>query len=924
MKVANMLPVCLIILGISCATFAQEIVVSWNLLEEQGEKTYIGNIARDSSLYANVTMEEFQLMKFQILTQGNIYAPLFNIDESASTLTTATVLDREDLCPDMPQCVLSFSVAVYIKDKLTEVLDLYKLIKVEITLDDINDNAPEFPKKHVTIPISENSEVRKAYFTNGATDLDTGSNNSVQSYEMEPPNEMFGLEVLYNTDGSTDLNIIVNFPLDRETKSFYQLIVYAKDGGFPVRTGSVNINITITDQNDNRPVFSNMDYNITVEENTPINATVLVVTATDADTGDNGLVNYQFSSRTSSRILEMFNINSISGEITTKSVLNFEEKRNWSFKVQAFDHGNPAKTTTVSVFITVQDINDNYPVININLPPGGTKMSEAAATGSFVAHVAVYDEDEGTNGEISCKVLNEDFRLEDFKIKDNFKVVLNKPLDYEVKDSYEVSIECQDGGNPPKKNSTNFVVKVEDINDNAPAFVKDLYELSIQEEVFQSIIVQVSAKDLDGGKLGKVTYGLHPNADERFTINSVTGLITANSKFDREESALVTFNVLAWDGGDPSLTSTATVTINVTDINDNAPIFPSNPLEIRFLEGETGQLANLNVTDPDFGENGEFILTFPENDYLSEYFEFNSVTGEIRAMKSIDREEIPYFKFWVKAIDRGIPQLSSSTEVIILIVDINDNIPAITYPNNGNKTKNVPVTAPVGFVIATVEAIDRDDGVNAQLLYFIDSGDTREIFKIDVNTGRITIGRVMSDSDVDSYELELAVRDNGEIQRTSFAYLKVNIKPVNETALSHIEEESKQNLMLVAIFVAITVVISIMIIASIIVLRYIDKRNQARTPPKVSENRFYDIPKVDESMSGSSSVSKDSDMELIKKHAKKEVSFSIDEDSDVGNNSTLTNVTSFSMNKPPYLSMDYKSPEVRHHDCLSYFFPFLD
>ncbi|KAL4230034.1 hypothetical protein ACF0H5_010421 [Mactra antiquata] len=898
----------LLVIAASCA-YAQESIVSWNLQEEKSENTYIGNVAKKSLLYANVTIEEFQLMKFQILTQGNEYAPLFTIDESASTLTTNAVLDREELCPDLPTCVLSFNVAVYRKDRETEVFDLYKIITVEIILDDINDNIPRFPKKDITIPISENSEVNKAYFINGAFDLDTGLNNSVQTYEMQPLNEMFGLEILHNLDGSTDLNIIVKYPLDRETKSFYQLIIYAKDGGTPMRTGSVNVNITITDQNDNWPVFSRQVYNVTVEENMAINSTVVLVTATDLDSGNNGQVNYRFSSRTSSRILDMFDVNETTGRITTKGLLNFEEKQNWTFKIEAFDHGNPAKTTTVTVFVAVKDINDNYPVINVNLPPGGTKMSEAADKGSFVAHLAVYDEDEGINGEITCNVMNDDFRLEDFKIKNNFKVVLNRPLDYEIQDSYQVSIECKDGGNPPKKNTTNFVVKVEDINDNSPSFLQNVYELSIQEEVFQSIIVQVSAKDLDSGKFGEVTYGLHSDADKRFRINSDTGLITANSKFDREENPFVSFYVLAWDGGEPSLTSTATVNINISDINDNAPIFPSNPIEIRILEGEGGQIANLNVTDPDLGINGEFVLTFPHNDYLDEYFEFDPITGDIKTLKAIDREEVPYFKFWVKATDRGIPQLSSSAEVIVLIVDINDNIPAIMYPNNGNNTKIIPVTSPVGFVVATVQATDKDDGVNAQLLYFIDSGDKRDIFKIDVNSGRITVGREMSGADADAYRLELAVRDNGKTQRTSFAYLNINVQPVNETSLAQIEEESKQNLMLVAIFVAITVVVSIMIIASIIVLRYIDRRNHRRSPPKVNENRFYDIPKVDESMSAGSTVSKDSDVELIKKQSKKEVSFSLDEDSDIANNSTLTNVTSFSTTKPPYLSMDYKSSE---------------
>lgn len=898
---------CVIISSV-CFASAQEPDVKYNVQEGQEQLAYIGNIARDSLLYENVSQEEFQHMKFQILTQGNIYAPLFVLDENASTLRTASELDRETLCPSQRECVLKFNVAVYIKGPVT--LDLYKIISIQVSIDDINDNAPKFLKDEVTIEIPENSAVHKAYFTNGAVDLDTGDNNSVQNYIMEPPNEMFGLDVLYNPDGSSDLNLIVNYPLDRESRNFYQLIIYAVDGGFPTRTGTVKINITITDQNDNEPVFSKPVYNVTVKENLTVNSTILTVNATDADADDNGLISYKFGTRTLAKVLETFDINSTSGEIRVKTLLDYEDKKNWTFKIEACDHGSPAKTSTVTVNIIVEDTNDNHPQININLPPGGTKMLESAETGSFVAHVEVFDLDAGINGEIKCTVHGDDFRLEDFKIVNNYKVVLNRQLDYEVQNLHEVHIECEDGGNPPKKNETSFTVIVEDVNDNFPVFEYDEYEITLQEEVFQSIIMQVAAKDKDSGDFGKVTYGLAPNTDSNFAVNSKTGLITANSKLDREENPLITLKVLAWDAGSPPLTSTATVTINVTDINDNAPHFPSDPVEIRFIESEPLQQINLNVTDPDFGMNGQFELIFPQNDYLSEFFEFNSVTGEIKTLQAIDRETVPYFKFWVKAVDHGIPELSSSAEVIIHIMDINDNIPAITYPNNSNNTRMIPITAPVGFVIATVQATDKDDGPNAQLLYFIDSGDKREIFKIDVNTGQITVGREMGGQDADLYKLELAVRDNGQTQRTSWAKLNILVQPSNETSLAITEEESKQNLMLVAIFVAITVFISIIIIASIFILRYIDKKNRPSVPPKVNENRFYDLPKVDESMSASSTVSKDSDTELLKKRAKKEVSFSIDEDSsDPGNNSTLTNVTSFSTVKPPYLSMDYKSPE---------------
>lgn len=898
-------------------TRGQETVVSYTIPEETGEKFYVGNVARESRLYGNVSEDVFQQMKFQILTQGNEDAARFVIDESTSTIRTAVNLDREIICPKQVDCTLNFNVAVYLKDADTGVLDLYKIIRVRVIIEDLNDNKPDFFNKEVSLEIAENTNVNTGYPTDGAVDLDRGANNSIQRYVMEPANGMFGLEVIQKQDGSSDLNIVVKYPLDRETTSFYQLIIYAVDGGVPPKSGSVKINITITDENDNVPVFSEREYNKSVEENTPINSTIVHVTATDSDAGNNGLVRYRFSARPPNNVLETFEIDSETGVITSKAILNYEKTKKWSFDVEAYDSGSPSRTATVTVNINIININDNYPQININLPPGGTEISEAAHVGSFIAHVAVFDEDSDSQV-ITCQLLGDDFRLEDFKIANNYKVILNKELDHEVQDSYDVTIVCEDSGVPPNSNETSFVVKVQDVNDNYPVFKQKNYELTIPEEVYQSIMIQAEATDKDSGDNGKVTYGLQKGSDTRFSVNSRTGLITANTVFDREVDPEIRLHVLAWDSGNKSLTSTATVVVNITDINDNAPKFPSSPLTIRLLESEPMQSVNLNVTDPDFGNNGQFTLTFPQNDYLSEYFEFNSVTGEIKTLKPIDREEIPYFKFWVKAVDKGVPQMSSSAEVILQITDRNDNIPAIRYPNNANNTKVIPVSAPIGFIIATVRATDKDDGVNAQLLYFIDTGDTREIFKIDVNTGRITVGREMSGQDADTYKLEIAVRDNGEPQRTAMATLNVIVEPANSTSMASAAEETKQNMMLVAVIVGITVIISVAIIVSIFILRYMDKTNHARNPPpknkEPNDNRFYDVAAVDESMSGSSNMSKDSDTELLKKRAKKEVSFSIDEDcSDPGNNSTLTNVTSFSTIKPSYLSMDYKSSEVDIH-----------
>ncbi|KAK3578313.1 hypothetical protein CHS0354_004222 [Potamilus streckersoni] len=886
--------------------YTQDVTLEYKVREEQDERTFIGNVARDSLLYGNVSNEMFQRMKFSILTQGNEYASLFTIDETTSTLRTAKVLDRESICANSKTCNLGFNVAVYIKNPDSENFDIYKIIRIFVTVEDINDNKPTFPNSEITLEVSESAPVGYELFTRGAIDRDTGGNNSVQAYKMNPSKEIFGLKVLIDGDGTSDLAIVLHYPLDRETRDFYQLTIEATDGGFPQRTGTLTVNITVTDTNDNPPLFTQNTYNITLPENSKLSTQILTLSATDADIGENARISYMFSNRVASKIKDLFAINETTGNVSVIGDVDFEVDHRFQFSVQAVDHGNPFKFSIATVLISVLDMNDNAPEININVPPGGTKITEAAEVGAFVAHVGVTDLDSGINGKCTCRIAGDNFRLEEFGIENNYKVVLNKRLDYEVATRHNVTIICEDGGVPKKENRTSFIVMVEDVNDNFPQFTTPSYYASIRENQMPGPkIVQVLAVDVDSGENGRLLYALHPEAISLFTINPQTGLISANFKFDREKTPEIRFRVAAFDQGDPSLTSTATVVLTVLDENDNAPQFQSNPLYLSVLENRKKEpVGFVNVTDPDAQENGQFDLIFPSNPQLINLFYFDSKSGYIETKESLDREQVSFYEFTVSAVDRGAIPLSSTARVIIRVIDDNDQIPAILYPNNGNNTVVVPVNSPVGQIITRIEATDNDEGRNAKLLYNIQRGDVKGLFSIDVDSGILTVGKPMNIHDVDTYRLSIAVQDKGDNPLTGIATLIIVVAHSNDTAALPLrEEEGQQNILIVIILVLVTVILSVAIIITICVIRRIDRGNRNEPIRKiVEEPRMYEHAKTEESVSASSNMSKDSkdsDMELLKKKIKKEVSFSLEEESDIWNNSSLTNVTSFSTFKNP-------------------------
>ena len=882
----------------------QEISLKYDLLEQQSRETFVGNVAVDSLLKANVTQEELERMKFQILTQGSKDASYFMIDEKSSTIKTASVLDRENLCEFEVQCVLEFSVAVYKQDpQHNSQLDLFKIFAIKVNVVDANDNAPTFPQSQVALKVQESVPVDFVLLTSGAVDPDMGVNNSIQTYTLKPSNEMFGLKEIRNIDGTTDLGLVVRYKLDRETLDFYQVEIVAKDGGFPQRSGTVLVNITVIDDNDNKPLFSQARYDASIPENHPVGKNVLTLSAQDLDINENGEITFAFNSRVPQKIKDKFAVNKSSGEIYTISEIDYEEEDNYQFLVEVQDKGREPKSSTSVVNINILDVNDNAPQISVNLLPDGTDILESAEVGRYVANFAVSDRDSGPNGEIQCQVLGEFFKIEEI-FNNMYKVIINRPLDYETNHVHNVTIQCQDQGIPQHQNTSSFLINVLDVNDNRPVFLQSIYRATLTENnPPNEVITTVQAVDKDSGLAGKVTYFLHTDGSDDFQVDPSTGEVTVKKSLDREMSPVVLFHVNASDAGNPQLKSSTLIRLTLEDQNDNTPKFKKSHFEFYVIEEQKNLpiVGRLFAEDPDAGPNGQFSFDFASPRYPEFILDYD--TGLLKA-GMLDRELKSVYNFNVTVKDKGNPPRSSMALVTVHVLDANDNMPRIIYPDNHNNTIKLMYTTPKDSVIAKVEADDIDEGNNSILSFYIHRVEPskNDLFKMNAQSGELMIAKTMHLYDSDSYRLVLGVK-NGVF--TMFANLNVIITVSNNTVLSpQAPVSGENNILIVIVIVVVTIILSVAIIAAICVVKYIDRHRQLQKKSK-------EAVRVDLKNSESLVHTELPQFTDIKRN-KKEVSFSVSEE-DSMNISSLTNITSFSSylkNPHSTYSLDGKPLEV--------------
>ncbi|XP_020317254.1 protocadherin-17-like [Oncorhynchus kisutch] len=636
--------------------------LNYSVPEEQGPGTVIGNIAKDAGFGP---VEKGTKSNFRVLENS---APhLIDVDSESGLLFTKQRIDRETLCKRNPKCQLSMEV--FANDK--------EICMIKIDVVDINDNSPSFPSDHINIDISENAAAGTRFPLTIAHDSDSGQ-NGIKTYQVTRDDyNTFSLDLKLRGDGTIYPELVVQRPLDREDQSHHTLLLTAIDGGEYPRSGSMQINVRVTDSNDNSPVFDKPGYMLELPENSPPGRMLIDVNATDQDEGSNGQVVYSFSGYASDRVQELFSIDPKTGVIKIQGEIDYEDNPTIEFDVQAMDLGPNPIPGHCKISVKVLDKNDNWPVISFVSVRQGA-ISEAAPPESVIALVRVTDKDSGRNGQLQCRVLgNVPFRLQENN--DNFYTLLtDRPLDRELKDEYNVTIVARDNGIPSLNYTKSFTVKILDENDNAPRFTKTIYVLQVPENnIPGEYLGSVLAHDPDIGQNGTVSYSILPShigdvsVYTYVSVNPTNGAIYASRSFNYEQTKFFEFKVQAKDAGSPHMEGSATVRVSVLDVNDNLPVIVlplliNDTVEIMVPRnvGLGYIVTTVRAVDQDHGESGRLTYEIWEGNE-EHLFEMDPVTGEVRTAHSVWEDVAPAVELVVKVTDHGKPPLSAVAKLII-------------------------------------------------------------------------------------------------------------------------------------------------------------------------------------------------------------------------------------------------------------------
>lgn len=816
-----------ILVTIVSLTKGKEVI--YNITENLPPNTYLGNVAKDSEFTYAASNDS---IRYSFLTGDNPNVLLFKINSSESSLYTSQRLDRENLCAFKELCIFNLEVIAQCQSG-----SCYDKIKVKVELIDLNDNYPLFPNRSLTLEFSEASVIGTSIPVKAAVDRDSG-NYSVQNYYLQQTFPVIDSSLIpyFNVSfsGYVDTSliyIVLNRKLDRETNDAYKIKVIAVDGGNPPKSGSMDITIIVTDINEFSPVFAQSVYNISVNEDIPANTPIVNVSATDLDQGDNGKITYRLSPNQDIRILTLFKINETTGEIKVNGSLIYEPGERYRIIVWASDQATTPLIGQAQVFVYVKDVHNNAPQISVNLlsTTGKAEISERASLGAAVAHIKINDPDHGKNGEVNCSLISDKFKLQIFIDDHEYKVVVAEPLNREVASRHTVKVICTDSGSPPKQSSTTFVVTVIDENDNVPVFPKHTYTVSIEENNPKgSSLLTVNAVDFDTGINSELRYVLNETQGYDFKIDPFSGLITADFSLDRENSSLISFEVLAIDGGDPPETGTTTVSVLVTDQNDNPPVFTSDNYVFSVLENMARNVSVgiLFAVDADLGENKSIVFSImPQYDSGIPFAVLPN--GRIESTEVLDREIISKYHFSVVASDRGKPPLKSSAHVTINVLDTNDNSPEFLFPNSMNNTIVISFQIPPNTVFATIKARDPDHGENSKLYYSLRDRNVSHIFALNRITGGLSLLQALSSSDAKRYTFGVVVRDSGlQPKMTERALtIVVTARGLNGSLVADGQINNNNQYFLIAVAIAcITVVLAVIILTAIFLIKRSDRK----------------------------------------------------------------------------------------------------
>ncbi|KAK7485090.1 hypothetical protein BaRGS_00023630, partial [Batillaria attramentaria] len=759
----------------------------------------------------------------------------FDVDAISGAITLKAQLDFET--------TPAYSVDVCATDSNPVDATRSACESVAITVTDANDNDPVFNPGVYSASVDENKANGVTVTTVTATDADALASGGTVTFSIASGNT----GNVFRVDATSGAVIVDdNTALDYETVTSFSLTVRASDGGG--RTDDAVVTITVNPINEGTPTFTPASFTLPsgVDEDTAVDTTVHTITATDTDSGADGTLTYSISSGASGK----FSIHPTTGEIKLVAALDRETTQSYTLQILAVDGGasNPSpKTGTYALTIDVNDVNDVTP--SCSLTYYSASISENAAATASVKDLSCSDGDldpANLNNDLTYSITAGDTGgLFVVDAAGSVTVATGASFDRETTPSYTLTLEVVDKATTGKLTATvSLQVDISDENDNTPAFASNPYTPSIAENAaLGNTVVQVSATDADIGSNAVVTYSLvtdDPNDPGKFTVDASTGDITVSGTLDFESFSAYVLEVTATDQGTPPLTGSTTVSITITDVDDNPPGVTYSLSDTHFavnggngvvtltsaLDYETAQSHTLTITASDgtrtdttivqvtvtdvnefppvFDPTTPYTATVAEDEPIGftvkdvgatdgdlsdtaltfsitggnadNKFTIDSATGVIQLQGTLDREMVSSYSLTLEVTDPRSP--TATTSIDITVSDVNDNDPACT-PNV--YVASVAEDTASGGSVVTLTCADVDPSSPTLAFTLLAAGNTGTAFAVDSSTGEITVAAALDYETLTNYNLQVEVSDQGSpTARTVTVPVTVSVTPVNE------------------------------------------------------------------------------------------------------------------------------------------------
>uniref|UniRef100_A0A8C1GSR1 Cadherin domain-containing protein n=1 Tax=Cyprinus carpio TaxID=7962 RepID=A0A8C1GSR1_CYPCA len=616
------------------------------------------------------------------------------------------------------------------------------------------------------------------------------------------------------------------------------------------------IEVEITDINDHSPSFAENENQLRISEYTLPGADYQLQAAKDPDSGTNSVRSYKLSPNDHFEIRVRENDEDKKPFLVLKKAVDREITTTYKLILTAVDGGNPPRSGTLNITINILDINDNRPVFSRETY--SVTLQENSAVGTVVVRVNATDIDDGPNSEIEYSFATLNGKVHEVFELDQVtgEIRVKGKVDFEETEVYKLDIQASDKGHPPLSANCRVVIKIIDVNDNRPEIEITSHSKNIPEDSKPGTVISlISVTDKDAGINGKVICQLNKNIpfELKPTFKDNMYSLVTKDRLDREMISQYDIIITASDLGQPSLTASTTLNVQISDVNDNVPDFLINPLNLYLMENNAAgsSIISVSASDRDTAENAvisyHIIRGGGTHNDLTSFLNVNSETGIVYSLRSFDFETAKTFQFHVLATDSGTPSLSSNVTGNVFILDQNDNVPVILYPVSANGSaegvEEIPRNVNAGHLVTKVRAYDADIGYNGWLLFSLQEVSDHSLFGLDRYTGQIRTLRSFTETDEALHKLIILVKDNGNVSLSATATVIVKVvEPKEAFAASDVKntvkDEEENN---VTFYLIITLgSVSVLFVLSIIVLIVMQCSKSTDYSSKYLQDTNYD------------------------------------------------------------------------------------